>query len=57
VEGEIIEVNTLLTDRPELINQEPYDDGWLFRLRPNDIGALDQLLDAEGYADTIAAET
>jgi glycine cleavage system H protein len=56
VGGKIIEVNTLLIDRPELINQEPYGDGWLFRLRPNDTGALDQLLDAEGYADMIATE-
>ncbi|ADE14272.1 glycine cleavage system H protein [Nitrosococcus halophilus Nc 4] len=57
VEGEIIEVNTLLMDQPELINQEPYGDGWLFRLRPDSAAALDQLLDAKGYADMIAAES
>jgi glycine cleavage system H protein len=57
VEGEIIEVNTLLVDQPELINQEPYGSGWLFRLRPNDTAALDRLLDAKDYASMIAAET
>lgn len=56
VEGEIIEVNTSLTDQPELINQKSYDDGWLFRLRPNNTADLDRLLDAKGYADMIAAE-
>lgn len=57
VAGEVVEVNSLLMDRPELINQEPYGDGWLFRLRPDDPAALDSLLDAKGYADMIAAET
>ncbi|QBQ56134.1 glycine cleavage system protein GcvH [Nitrosococcus wardiae] len=57
VEGEIIEVNTLLIDRPELINQEPYGEGWLFRLRPDSTAALDQLLDSKGYAEMIAAES
>lgn len=56
VEGKVTEVNTLLIDRPELINQEPYGDGWLFRLRPNDTAVLDQLLDAESYANMIAAQ-
>lgn len=56
VEGKVTEVNTLLIDRPELINQEPYGEGWLFRLRPNDIAVLDQLLDAENYANMIAAQ-
>jgi len=55
-EGKVTEVNTLLIDRPELINQEPYGDGWLFRLRPNDTAILDQLLDAESYANMIAAQ-
>jgi glycine cleavage system H protein len=57
VEGKIIEVNTLLVDQPELINQDPYGGGWLFRLHLNDTADLDRLLDAEDYANTIAAET
>jgi glycine cleavage system H protein len=55
--GEVIEVNTRLTEQPELINQQPYGDGWLFRLRPDNITALDQLLDAKAYAELIDAET
>lgn len=57
VGGEVIEVNALLTDQPELINQEPYGDGWLFRLRPDNTRALDQLLSAQDYSDLLNAET
>lgn len=57
VGGEVIEVNALLTDQPELINQEPYGDGWLFRLRPDNTKALDKLLSAQDYSDLLNAET
>lgn len=57
VGGEVIEVNALLTDQPELINQEPYGDGWLFRLRPDNTKALDKLLSAQDYSELLNAET
>jgi glycine cleavage system H protein len=49
--GTIIAVNEVLEDAPETVNQNPYGDGWFFRIQPNDVADLDQLLDAEGYAE------
>jgi glycine cleavage system H protein len=48
--GEVIEVNSLLEDQPEIINSSPYEDGWLFKLSPSDIGELDNLLSPEDYS-------
>lgn len=56
VSGEITEVNTALADKPETVNQDPYGEGWLFRLKPADPGELDGLLDADAYAAQVAAE-
>lgn len=56
VGGEIVAVNERLEDEPELVNQDPYGDGWLFRLRPADPGELDGLMDADAYAALIAEE-
>lgn len=56
VAGEIVEVNDLLRDAPETVNNDPYGDGWLFRMRPVDEGELDELLDAEGYTGVVAAD-
>ncbi|HSQ08356.1 MAG TPA: glycine cleavage system protein GcvH [Chromatiaceae bacterium] len=50
VAGEITEVNTALTDAPETINEEPYGNGWIFKLRLADAASLGGLLDADGYA-------
>ena len=50
VAGEIVEVNAALADAPETINQEPYGDGWIFKLRLADAASLGALLDAAGYA-------
>ena len=52
--GEIIAVNESLDDEPELLNQSPYGDGWIFRIKADDISELDALLDAEQYAQQIA---
>jgi glycine cleavage system H protein len=54
LEGEVVEVNAALDDSPELINQDPYGDGWIFRVRTD--AALDDLLDAAAYEVQIAAE-
>ena len=47
VDGEVLEVNEALAETPELINQDPYGEGWLFRLQSSD--SLDGLLDASAY--------
>jgi glycine cleavage system H protein len=53
VSGEVVEVNTALDDDPSLVNTDPYGDGWMIRLRLDDEGELDGLLDADGYAGHI----
>ena len=47
--GEIVSVNEALNDNPELINSSPYDDGWFFKIKPQNIDELEDLLDAEAY--------
>ena len=54
--GRIIEVNEDLIDNPELINDDPYGDGWLIKLDPADDSELDELLSAEEYAEFIEEE-
>ncbi|NLD69961.1 MAG: glycine cleavage system protein GcvH [Limnobacter sp.] len=50
VAGEIVAVNEALGDAPQTVNEAPFADGWLFRLRPDDAGQIDGLLDADAYA-------
>ncbi len=47
--GEVLEANSILDDTPEMINTDPYGDGWLVRLRPSDESELENLMDAAGY--------
>ena len=54
VAGEVIEVNEALTDNPELVNQDPYGEGWLFRLEPSQ--SPTGLLDAAAYKAVLEAE-
>ena len=49
--GNVIEVNEAVLEKPELINESPLDDGWIFRMRVDDDEALDDLMDEEAYAD------
>jgi glycine cleavage system H protein len=53
--GEVIETNAALTGSPELVNSDPYDDGWMIRIRMTDPGQLGELLDSEAYDALIAA--
>lgn len=53
VTGEVVEVNEDLEDSPELVNSDAFGDGWLFKLKIEDEGELESLLDAEGYANSI----
>ena len=50
--GEIIAVNSLLEDNPEIVNESPYEDGWFFKIKPDNLDELADLLDAESYADS-----
>ena len=54
VSGEVIAVNAALGGAPELVNQDPYGKGWLFKLKPSDGGELGQLLDAKAYEKVVA---
>jgi glycine cleavage system H protein len=49
VEGEVLEVNENINDQPELVNNDPYGEGWMIKIRISDPAQLDTLLDAEGY--------
>jgi glycine cleavage system H protein len=51
--GEVIAVNELLADSPDKVNQDPYGDGWLFRLKVADMTKLDELLDAVSYKEQV----
>ena len=53
VSGEVLEVNTALQDAPELVNQEPYAGGWMLKVRPSDLGELDNIMDAAAYDDHV----
>jgi len=53
VTGKVIEVNEELEDSPELVNSDAFGDGWLFKIKMEDAGELENLLDAEGYASSI----
>lgn len=49
VTGEILEQNEALADQPELVNQDPYGEGWLIKMKPANAADLDNLLNAESY--------
>ncbi len=54
VAGNISEVNLALDDSPELVNADPYGEGWLFRLTPASPADLEELLDAQAYQRVLA---
>lgn len=56
ISGEVVAFNEDLEDEPELINDEPYDGGWLFKIQPHDESELDNLMTAEEYQAQIDAE-
>lgn len=56
VAGEIIEVNAALEDAPELVNDEPYGEGWFVRIRIADPAELDALMDADAYRAFVASQ-
>ncbi len=56
VSGEVVEVNERLLDEPELLNRDPYGEGWMFKIRVEDPGELEKLLTPEQYAERIKRE-
>ena len=56
VSGEIVEVNERLYDEPELLNRDPYGEGWMFKIRVSDPSELEKLLTPEQYAEKIRRE-
>ncbi|MCI0496236.1 glycine cleavage system protein GcvH [candidate division KSB1 bacterium] len=54
VTGEVVEVNSLLQDRPELINQDPYDKGWMIKVKISDSSELNSLMSPEDYKTHIS---
>lgn len=55
--GTIVERNPLLDDRPELVNEQPYGDGWLVTIEPADPSAVEALMDAASYRSFVEAPT
>lgn len=54
--GRVVAVNENLRDAPELVNQDPYGDGWLVKLEPGNAGELDSLLGAAAYRGVVEAD-
>lgn len=49
IAGEILDQNEALEENPELVNKDPYGEGWLIKMKPADVADMDNLLDAEAY--------
>jgi glycine cleavage system H protein len=56
IAGEVVAVNAALSATPTIANREPYDGGWIFRVRPDDLDDLDEALDAEDYRELLSSD-
>jgi glycine cleavage system H protein len=56
ISGTVVEVNQDLPDSPETVNEDPYGDGWLIKIKVSDTAELDDLMDNEEYEEMVAAE-
>ena len=54
--GEVLEVNQKALDEPEVVNEDPYGDGWLIRIRMSDPSEVDGLMDADAYRAHVAEQ-
>jgi glycine cleavage system H protein len=54
--GEVVEVNAKVVDAPETVNEDPYGEGWLVRIRLSDPGEADALMDADAYRGFVAEQ-
>ena len=57
VAGKIIDTNADLADSPELINDSPYENGWIFKMQPTDMSDVENLMDPDDYAATLENES
>jgi glycine cleavage system H protein len=57
VSGEVVEINEALAEKPELVNTDPYGDGWMIRIRVSDTSELDDLMNAEEYEEYCETES
>jgi glycine cleavage system H protein len=53
ISGQVIAINEVLEDEPEIVNSSPYDDGWFFKVKPSNLDELADALDADAYLATI----
>jgi glycine cleavage system H protein len=56
VSGKVVAVNSALEETPELVNQDPYGDGWFYKIDPRDTAELDDLLTADQYSEVAEAD-
>ncbi len=54
VSGQVVEINEALTDQPELVNKDPYVDGWMIKIKLSDLSELESLLKADAYKSLIS---
>lgn len=57
ISGEVVEVNETLLDSPEAINEDPYGEGWMIKVKPYDFGEIGELMDNEDYGDFIEKQS
>jgi glycine cleavage system H protein len=57
ISGEVVEVNEALAEKPELVNTDPYGDGWMIRVKLSTPDEVDELMNAEDYEDYIKKES
>jgi len=57
VTGEVVEVNEALAEKPELVNTDPYGDGWMIKVRLSDPTEVDELMTAEEYEEYVETES
>jgi len=57
IDGEVLEGNETLADTPEIINNDPFGEGWIMRLQPAESADMASLMDAEAYEAHVASET
>ena len=53
ISGKIIEINSNIEDNPEIINEDPYGDGWIVKMEIDDLGEAEDLLDSESYKNLL----
>ncbi len=56
VSGTVVEINEALNEQPELVNSDPYADGWILRISVDEPGEVEQLLSADEYQDLVTSE-